>query len=794
MFEKINKAIVNGKCFTDDTDILLYENRKNKVAIIYGKNGSGKSTLGEAIDHIHFPNDNIKRVSLFDFEGNEILLDDSLKNNIFVFNEDFINKNISISGDGLSTIIMLGEQNDVEKEIDDCKVKLGKVISNCEKVESVCNKLSDKKEISSPLNIKEKFLQVLKSEQGWAKRDSEIKSNVNKSKVVFDVMLNKLSSLKVSDTEANLRKHFKDTLELYKKSGNIETEYSDKIEPVAIPSDIDERVIKLLGGEVQKIEFSDLEKKIHETILEGKQRIVERTNEVFAVEKKSICPCCYQSVSDEYREYLLTCINHVLNEEVKNFEEKLHRAKIEEISFNTELYKTLDNEIISDIVLAIQKCNEVICKYNEYINQRLENIYTPISIVSLNLGEKINVLNKHLKRLEVNRLEFNKAIRERKNIKDNLDKINLKLAFIETKVILKDYFDAVNNQKKSENEFKKLNDEKSSIEKEIKKLKDKKNNINISLDLINELLSYVFLDSKRIRLETKKDKFVLKSHGANVKPKDVSIGERNIIALCYFFVNSLKGREKQNCYNEESWYVIDDPVSSFDIDNRVGIQSLLRYQTEQIIKGNDNSRILFMSHDLNAIYDYQKSVDDITGKNKGCVAIKKLYNKQIVNYNLYKTQEYTTLLNSIYDYANTENFNDINNYSIGNDMRRVLEAFSTFEFRTGPSELSTEVLPLKTLEEQDPAYKMFFQNLMYRLVLNRKSHTQEIVLDSSDYRFFDEISDEEKIKTAKGVLCLIYLLNNNHLISQLKDDTKIQRVEEWCEEIKGVFKGAEGLS
>lgn len=40
-------------------------------------------------------------------------------------------------------------------------------------------------------------------------------------------------------------------------------------------------------------------------------------------------------------------------------------------------------------------------------------------------------------------------------------------------------------------------------------------------------------------------------------------------------------------------------------------------------------------------------------------------------------------------------------------MRRVLEAFSTFEFRTGPSELSTELLPLQTLEKQDPAYKLF---------------------------------------------------------------------------------------
>ncbi|MBE6738299.1 MAG: hypothetical protein E7566_06580 [Ruminococcaceae bacterium] len=788
MFEKVNKAIINGKCFTEDTDILLYENIKNKISIIYGKNGSGKSTLAEAIEHLHFPNENIKKVSLLDFEGNEVLLNESQKSNIFVFNEDFINRNISISDDGLSTIIMLGEQNDVEKEIVDCKIKLDKVRINYEKLKGECDKLSDKNEISSPLNIKEKFLKVLKSEQGWAKRDSDIKGNANKSRVVFDVMVDKLNLLKVSDTEVDLRKSFKDTLELYKKSGNIETEYRDEIKPVALPSGIDDSVVKLISEEVKKIEFSDLEHKIHETILEGKQRIVERTNEVFAVERKSICPCCYQYVSDEYREYLLTCISHVLNEDVKNFEDRLHRAKIEEISFNTELYKTLDNGIIADIVLAIQECNKIICKYNEYINQRLENIYMPISIIPLNLGEKITILNQQLKRLETNRLEFNKAIRERNDIKNNLDEINLKLAFIETKIVLKDYFDAINKQEKLEKEVKHLNDEKNSIEKEINKLKDKKKNINISLDLINNLLSYVFLDSRRIRLETKNDKFILKSHGANVRPKDVSIGERNIIALCYFFVNSLKGREKQNCYNEESWYVIDDPVSSFDIDNRVGIQSLLRYQTEQIIKGNDNSRILFMSHDLNAIYDYQKSVDDILHKKKKHVSIMRLCNKQVANYNLNSKQEYTSLLNSIYDYANTDASNDINNYSIGNDMRRVLEAFSSFEFRIGPSELSTESLPLQILEEQDLTYRRFFENLMYRLVLNRKSHTQETVLSSSDYRFFDDISDEEKTKTAKGVLCLIYLLNKNHLTSQLDDDTKIQKIEEWCEDIKNNFK------
>ena len=34
MFEKINKAIINGKCFTEDTEILLYEKPENRISII----------------------------------------------------------------------------------------------------------------------------------------------------------------------------------------------------------------------------------------------------------------------------------------------------------------------------------------------------------------------------------------------------------------------------------------------------------------------------------------------------------------------------------------------------------------------------------------------------------------------------------------------------------------------------------------------------------------------------------------------------------------------------------------
>ena len=100
---------------------------------------------------------------------------------------------------------------------------------------SITNRITGDQKISGFVNIynqnNENIENALKEyKDDYKKLDSEIKGNVNKSKVVFDVMVNKLSPLKVSDSEADLRKSFYETLELYKKSGNIETEYRDKIE------------------------------------------------------------------------------------------------------------------------------------------------------------------------------------------------------------------------------------------------------------------------------------------------------------------------------------------------------------------------------------------------------------------------------------------------------------------------------------------------------------------------------------------------------------------------------------
>ena len=58
-----------------------------------------------------------------------------------------------------------------------------------------------------------------------------------------------------------------------------------------------------------------------------------------------------------------------------------------------------------------------------------------------------------------------------------------------------------------------------------------------------------------------------------------------------------------------------------------------------------------------------------------------LRNKEIIPFNLKRRNEYSELLKIVYEYACGEDTND--NLIVGNSMRRVLEAFSTFVYEKG---------------------------------------------------------------------------------------------------------------
>ena len=80
----------------------------------------------------------------------------------------------------------------------------------------------------------------------------------------------------------------------------------------------------------------------------------------------------------------------------------------------------------------------------------------------------------------------------------------------------------------------------------------------------------------RLEIKPENGKYVLYAYGKPVRPNNVSVGERNIIALCYFFVELIMNQDVKDGYKKKLILVIDDPVSSFDFENKVGIMSFLR--------------------------------------------------------------------------------------------------------------------------------------------------------------------------------------------------------------------------
>ena len=89
------------------------------------------------------------------------------------------------------------------------------------------------------------------------------------------------------------------------------------------------------------------------------------------------------------------------------------------------------------------------------------------------------------------------------------------------------------------------------------------------------------------------------------------------------------------------------------------------------------------------------------------------------------------------------------------------------------------------LEKLTDKQKKYFKNLMYRLVLNNESHSEEKVKSIPETNFYEYVSTAEKERTSKDILSFIYLINCNHIKMQFKDNIKaIEDIDTWSKNVK----------
>ena len=93
------------------------------------------------------------------------------KKDVFVFDEDLLRENVRVEKDGLNTIVMLGEQVELNEQINAKKEELRLKTEQFIQQDELVRKYANAGENVSPLYYWNQIREGLRAEDGWAEID-----------------------------------------------------------------------------------------------------------------------------------------------------------------------------------------------------------------------------------------------------------------------------------------------------------------------------------------------------------------------------------------------------------------------------------------------------------------------------------------------------------------------------------------------------------------------------------------------------------------------------------------------
>ncbi|WP_314729109.1 AAA family ATPase [Rothia mucilaginosa] len=315
-----------------------------------------------------------------------------------------------------------------------------------------------------------------------------------------------------------------------------------------------------------------------------------------------------------------------------------------------------------------------------------------------------------------------------------------------------------------------------------------------AINNINALSAIVFgVDSISVKYkegEGGEDGYEILKGNKKVVPSSLSTGEQNILSLCYFFAQMMDGEEHGSLKEllvENRIIVLDDPLSSFDFDNKYGVIRLLDHVMNLMSKNNSESKLIIMTHDPETAIELSKiAIGRLGGKKVKCCEISNNDEGSLLESVKFDgIDEYKNILGKMYGIAVGKEDTEM---PAPNEVRRVWEAFLRFEL--GVSSVSDrkaieKVRDYYNKDSKDSLKYEFLDSFMSYAFIHQDSHSASQML-FFNFSLFPVLSDEDFRKHIRQIICFIHIVSPLHIASRLSNDgTEAQK---YREELENMYK------
>lgn len=724
----------------------------NKFNLLYGWNGSGKTTISRLFRFLEKKEIPLDYADIkFSISTDSTTINEKNCNtsneNIYVFNNDFINENIDWD-EKVNKILLISE---------------GKITETKE-----YNKL--KEEINGNIETKTKGLKKVVEEKKSTLRDmnkgiSNSYSSIAKNIKEYFKIIDPLDSVYSSMNKTKIEKYIKDNDKLKEiLESNLTEEKANliiqkmKVEKVDIikysKNLIDSKAFKQLNGNIKnKLETIVTAQVIDR--LKNNSDISSWVRSGLELRKKyhnTRCEFCGSEITEKRIERL----EGHFNDEVEKLKKELQKdsqildsfvvskedIKLDKHKFYKENHNKIEelNEIAEKNIIAI---NEYIERVKEKITEKIANPFSNKYIEDAStIIEKISNLNTIKEEQERIVDETNKKTESFEEQYRNNKVILFKHRFKE-EIKNEKLFDLINEYNDFRKEVEKLDKELIEKEKKFEKLEEELSNETLGAEKFNEKLK-VFIGYDELSLkfnqELKGYEIIRKSTGQ--KAHNLSEGEKTSIAFVYYLIKIKENNNKV----EDSIIVIDDPISSFDNNKLFNAYSCITTEF------NKCKQLFILTHNFNffkLLRDWMKRKKDKETEEKFFSIYKvqpviengiRKGNIEDAGKSLNQTSEYDFVFEYVYKYKDAE-LNEATIFNCGNACRKLLEAFLSFKFPSQRNDI------MSLLEKAFPEDEKQTRDRVYKFI-NAYSHLN--LIESSEVSDIDSL-----IAESNGIIAII---------------------------------------